>query len=320
MPKRVSRAFQAVLAEHRARFDRVTQRVAPADIKKLYARTQASLIAKLRAKIASGRGDTMTALQHRMLLVQIKQGQIQLAQQLTAQMGVTTKSVQTNALRGLIGDITQLERMNSGAEITLPIEEASRFAKVIASSRPTLLRANANSMARYGSQLVKSMEDDLALSLASGETVNEAIDRVAKTADIEWWRGERIVRTETAAAFNATAQAGVAEAHEEIPDLYMRWSEHVDDASGAPLDDRVSVDSLAMNGQVALPGGGFTMPASSPVPDAEGRTIVPEALAGRVFFGAPCRPNGREVLQPWRPSWGIPGWRYVSGRRVPVTE
>ena len=109
---------------------------------------------------------------------------------------------------------------------------------------------------------------------------------------------------------------GIKAAAEELPDLMMRWTEHVDDETGLPLDARVAVDSLALHGQCAVPGGLFYLPSTSPVPDADGNTIVPESLAGQTWECPPDRPNGREVLIPWRKDWGIPGWQIIDGAKV----
>jgi hypothetical protein len=161
-------------------------------------------------------------------------------------------------------------------------------------------------MAAYGSRVVGAIENQLALSLVEGETTGDAIDRVQGVADNEWWQAERIVRTETAAAYNQTAADGIAEVATEFDDMRIRWVEHCDD-EGEPLDDRVAADSIALHGQVARPGEGWVMPL-----DAED---VSESMLGQRFFSAPCRPNGRETLSAWRPSWGIPGWEW-RGRKV----
>jgi hypothetical protein len=131
------------------------------------------------------------------------------------------------------------------------------------------------------------------------------------------WQAERIVRTECAWAFNATHADGIADAARELPDMMMRWTEQCDDASGAPLDDRVGVDSIALHGQLAKPGGVFTMPPTSLVPDKSGKTDVPLGLVGMMWAHPPNRPNDRAVLAPWRPHWGVPGWTWDGSGRVP---
>ena len=42
-------------------------------------------------------------------------------------------------------------------------------------------------------------------------------------------------------------------------------------------------------------------------------------LWGKQFRFPPNRPNDRATLIPWRPEWGLPGYFYQAGRRIPVT-
>jgi hypothetical protein len=132
---------------------------------------------------------------------------------------------------------------------------------------------------------------------------------VQRVADVEWWRAERIVRTELAYAYSATQRDGIAATG---GGLYMRWTELVDDVSHAKLDPRVGADSVALHGQVALPGEVFRMP-----PGARG---VDESLASGEWEHPPNRPNDRSCIMPWRPEWpeAPPGWRLVGGSKVPV--
>jgi hypothetical protein len=94
----------------------------------------------------------------------------------------------------------------------------------------------------------------------------------------------------------------------------MRWEEHCL-PTGEPLDDRVAVDSLALHGQLADAAGFFTMPATAPVADKKGQTMVPAALVGLQWEFPPNRPNDRAVLSPWMSGWGVPAWEWVGGRR-----
>src|SRR5262249_19093797 len=143
--------------------------------------------------------------------------------------------------------------------------------------------------------------------MAQGDSTEDAIDQLPDAADREWWQGERIVRTETAWAYNAATHDSIGSLVSELPDMRLRWTELVDDSTGMPLDDRVAPDSLAMHGQVALPGMRFTMPADPRVDDS---------MWGKSWLFPPNRPNDRSRVLPWRPHWGIPGWQLVGGRRV----
>ncbi len=316
--KQVSAAFKATAAASRARLDRLIDRRGVDGLKEMYDDAIAGLTQKLNALVAAGRDDTMTAYQMRLLLGQAKLGVAQIMQRMTGALGEASEDVQVDALRGIIDDIARLEQQFTGAEITLPVEEAATFRGVIDANRTSLLQAHASSMARYGAALVDSMEGELSKSLLLGETAAEAVQRINDVGGLEWWQGERIVRTELAWAYNATHATAISESAKEFPDLMMRWQEFVSDDDYAPLDKRVGVDSIAMHGQVAPPGGRFTMPPDAPHADADGNTDVPDSLVGKSWTHPPNRPNDRAVLVPWRPDWGIPGWEWKDGARVPV--
>lgn len=314
---RVPREYKLVEEESRRRLDALLDGASVARLKRLYDAAQDELVAKLR-KLASG--DSMTGLQLRSLLAQVRRGQAQIAKVMVGALGEESLKAQRAGLSALLSDIAKLERQFTGAQVALPVAEAARFAGVVDTLRTSLMRAHAASMARYGSHLVEQMEGALGQALLTGETGHQATDRVARVAQVEWWRAARIVRTELSWASAATAVAGARESAKEMPDLRLRWSEHVDDESYAPLDDRVAVDSIALHGQVARPGEPFVMPPSAPAPDARGETEVPAALVGQTWTHPPDRPNDRAVLAPWRPHWGVPGWTWRDGQRVPARE
>ena len=124
----------------------------------------------------------------------------------------------------------------------------------------------------------------------------------------------------TSMAFNATQADGIKECADELPDLWLRWSEHVDDDTFEPLDNRVAKDSIIMHGLIARPGEMFRMPISMP----DGSPIPPKVwsrvkhLADKQWPAPPNRPNDRSCVSPWRPHWGIPAWRLEGGLRVPM--
>ena len=272
------------------------------------------------AKIPGAKRDRFTSHQYRLYMGQLQQGLALITKRLAGGLGDLSRSAQTEALRDVIHDITRLEKGFTGAEIVLPIEEAGRFQGVISGVRESMLQTHQVSVARYGGHLIQRMENQLASSLLVGDDLGTAIDRVVNTADLEWWQAERIARTETIWAYNATSRQGIQEAAGELPDMMMRWSEHISDTTGTALDNRVDggngriEDSHAMHGQVIAPGGVFrfpnTMPDGSPIPTKLRRFV------GQSWSNPPNRPNDRATLAPWRPHWGIPAWQCVNGQRV----
>lgn len=312
MPPLPKRDYVVTLDEHRRRLGRLAERRGVGRIKSFYDRAQEDVARKLSRTAGKG---TFTAFVHRQTLAQLRQGQVQIARHMAGELGDLSEEAQVESLRGLSSTLGRLEQKFTGTRPVLPIDEAARFAGVIDKRRSSLLRMHDVSMANYGGALVGEMEEQLGLSLLEEETTMEAIDRVMGVAENEWWQAERIVRSETAWAYNSAHADGLEEASEELPDLMMRWSEHVDDETFEPLDKRVGVDSIALHGQLAEPGGVFTMPAETP--DGE---PVSESLVGQSWAFPPNRPNDRAVIQPWRPGWGIPGWIYRGGERQWINE
>lgn len=304
-------AYREALAAHRARLDRLLDRRGVTPLKRLYDTAANAMVKQLRQTVGRLPG-SFTEHQQRLVLAQLKQGQALISRRLAGELGDLTLEAQRESLRGLSQQLSSLERVFTGADVALPVEEAARFIGVIDKRRTSLLKMHNESMARYGARAVGDMEGALAEALVSGETPMQMIDRVQDVIDGEWWQAERIVRTETAWAYNATHRDGMEDALEELPDLKMQWVELVDDA-GNPMDERVGVDSLAMHGQVADVDGEFVMPATAP-----GGAKVSDSLVGQSWAFPPNRPNDRATVTPWRREWGVPGWSFKGGRRVPL--
>lgn len=317
MPAKLPRPYVTMLEEHRRRLGRVVERGGVKPMVQLYDRAISGLTHRL-SKIAKPR-TTYTAHQHRLAVAQLKQGRALLARRMRGQLGDISRTVQVEALRGLGDDLARLESSFAGMDIVLPIDEAARFEGVITGRRESLLRAHDESLARWTVDGVQAMEGELSMSLLMAEDFGQAVDRIGRVVDAERWQAERIARTELSMAFNATQADGIEECAEELPDLWMRWSEQVDDVTGEPLDSRVAEDSIMMHGQVVRPGDMFRMPNDMP----GGAPIPPKVwarvkhLAGKAWPAPPNRPNDRSTITPVRPHWGITGWQLLMGQRVP---
>lgn len=301
--------YEKVLAQHRKRLTTFTEGRGVQRLKRLYDDAQATLERKI-AVTARGGGNTFTAHTQRMVQGQLRQGQAVIASKLAGELGDITEDVQIESLRGFAKDIKQLERHYTGAEISLPIDEAARFAGVIDKRRSSLLKMHEESMANYGGRLVMKMEDRLAQSVLIQEPVHEAVAAITEIADVEWWQGERIVRTESAWASNATVADGVADTADEVDGMWLRWEEHVSD-DGEPLDDRVAPDSLGLHGQVVKSGGLFFLPEDT----LDGEDIESD-LVGQGWAFPPDRPNDRAVVSAWMQHWGGLAWKYEDGERI----
>jgi hypothetical protein len=302
-----------MLAEHRRRLARVVERGGVGQVRDFYTRALSEIETKLGHVGKSS--DRFTAHQLRLYKAQILTGQAQLAKDLRSHVHEVGRVARVDALRGLIGNIKRLEARYTGAEVVLPIEEASRFEGVLGKRESVLRLRLDQGVATHMASTVQKAESALAMSLVTGETLGEATERVTEAMENQWWEAERVVRTETMSAFAATTADGVAAASEDLPDLMLRWCEYIDDATGKPLDDRVDPDSIVMHGQVAPPGGLFSFPDDfADFVDAKAAKRI-ERFRG--WSGLPVlRPNGRETLSAWRPHWGVPAWQWVDGQRI----
>lgn len=311
--------FEHASREHLASLNRMIDRGGVARLRKLYADAQAQLEKKLARSVGRGM-EPFTAHQYRVLLAQVQQGQMQIAHRLGAESERVTVETQTDALRGITRQIKRLEAAHGATSTTLPIEEVARFAGIIDKHKASLLQQNVTSMKRYGASLVTKMQNQLAMALATGASNHEAIEALAKTADVEWYRAERIVRTEQSWAAHLSIAEGIKSSREALGvELEMRWTELVSE-DGHPLDDRVGADSVAMHGQVTPPGGMFTMPASARlvvIHNRYGESRVDPNMIGQSWGHPPNRPNDRSTVVPWKPGWS-PGWRVVGGAKVSV--
>ena len=304
--------YHQVVAEHHARLERLAEHRGVARLRRIYDDAQADVQRSIKGLVRGRRGSEFTAHHKRMVMAQLIHGQAYVAKRLGAELGDAARDAQRDVLRALARDVSRLEAKFSGHAPVLPIEDAARFAGVIDKRKTSLLVQHKESLNNYGARAVAKMEDALSHTLLVGEGQGQAIDRISDIVDGEFYQVERIARTELAWAANATTADGLQSVAEVVPDMMMQWREMVSDG-GQPLDDRVGVDSLALHGQVARPGGMFTTPARSPDGEA-----VSDSLAYEEIAFPPNRPNDRATLAPWRSHWGIPGWRWAAGRRVPM--
>ena len=310
MPARPPRLYRQLMAEQQATLARLTEQRGAAQLKDIYEKAVADLERKLRSV---GDRASFTAHHLRTMLLQAKQGVIVMQAKMAGKLGELSLQAQVESLRGLTRQIAKLELEYRGHAPALPIDQAEQFTGIIGRRRTSIMRVHRDSMARYGADNVKLIEDGLAQSLIQGETTGDAIDRIISITHGQFYQAERIARTELSWAFNSVHRDGIISAATVLPGLMSRWSEHVDDLSGQPFDNRVGEDSLAMHGQVAPPGGRFTMPPETP----DGKPVS-KGLVGMAWDFPPNRPNDRAVLDPWHADWGIPGWQWRDGRRSPV--
>lgn len=189
---------------------------------------------------------------------------------------------------------------------TSALAESPRFAAILNRNvTPALTRI----AARQTTAVASAMETRLRMAELEGATTAAAVRSVELAIESERWRIERVARTEASFAYNSALDEGIDAMRDAFPDIRARWTEHVNDSTWMPMDDRVAADSMALHGQVKRPGRSFIMPADGPAD-----------LIGNSYESPPNRPNDRAVLTPWRRSWGIPAYEVRDGRKVWLTR
>jgi len=207
------------------------------------------------------------------------------------------------ALSRVVALTTNLEHAFTGLTVPLRIDEA-----IVTRMMPSLLARHATSVDRYGTAMIRRVELELSQGFAEGISQREAVNRLVRmkgptgmvsmrAVEIQpgmvvrlteefipeglftryrtWaWR---VVRTETAEAQNAVAQAESVAARAELPDMKRKIL--------AVMDQRTARDSLGVHGQVRA--------INEPFIDG----------AGRSYLRPPSRPNDRETVIPWREKW-----------------
>lgn len=329
------RRVREVLEIHERAAQRLIEGRSVDAVRRLYDQMAVELERKLDALVRAGKGDRFSAVQARGLIAQVRAAQLAFVPRASNLLGEQSREAQIASLRNLIREVAAQEREFNGATVVLPIEEVAQFSGIIDADRSSLLRVHRASFQRYGGAVVEAVEQRLAATLASGGTPNDAIRAVREETEAQFWRAERIVRTEMSFAYNAAHMRGIEASRDLLPDMGGRWTERVDDATGRPLDNRVAPDSLVLHGQVARPVG---LDAGRLLPDAKqiDTTLGGEApmggwemprdnrvsskLWGRRYSQPPNRPNDRSRVVAWRASWGRPGYVVRGGERVPITS
>lgn len=310
-PERAAQEFQRSVRAHRAALDRLLDRRSGAALKKYYDQAQDRLERMLARMARGARQEPLTPLQAQQLLQQVREAQQTIARKLAQ----TLRPVLTEAQQEGIDQTTETmevldERLNNSM-LVLPTSDVAYKSRLVDQRAAVLDKANDSAWLNFGAALVTGLSSAAAMSLSLQETPMDTVARLREAADDNWWRGERIIHTEMAYAYNQAQADTISEVAPFIEGLGKRWCELVDDATGLPLDNRVGADSIVLHGQVTEYSGLFVMP-----PDP----MVHRSFWNKSWFSSPNRPNDRSITMPWRRSWGIPGWRWVNNQRVPVNS
>lgn len=165
----------------------------------------------------------------------------------------------------------------------------------------------ASNAVRASAEIAQAVKKKLLLS--NVDHFDELLGVMDDSLDHEWWRILRIINTDSAFTYNLIRDDALKELSRSVSGLMRRWTEHVDDATGRPMDNRVGGDSLVLHGQLSPPGGVFIMPGW-------GTDKTSSRMVGRTWNHPPNRPHDRAVLTPWTPGRGVPGWILDDGDKL----
>lgn len=212
------------------------------------------------------------------------------------------------SIRSTANLIDKLEFAFKGINHPLALQQASVMSRLANSTASSLLAQHETSVDRYKTAMIAQMERRLMVGLVENQTIDQVVDsivqlkgpkgvvsmravlsqgKVVRIAEEDIKEGlfvryrywaERIVRTETANAYEEAGLRSLYEAKNELPDMQKKIM--------AVFDNRTAADSIAVHGQIRALDGMFI----------DG--------AGRQYLRPPARPNDRETVIPWRPEWG----------------
>ena len=280
----------AIVNLHRAQLQGVIELGGVRRVRAMYEEARAELEAKLAAMRRAGEGMTFGAQHLRIVLLQVNDGLRTFQQDFGPELSRQARVAADLAQRHLVGAIKKMERRYSGVEPVLRIEEAGVFERVYKGVEPTLLHRYHKLVGNYPMATLERVRKQLALSMLSNETVDQAVNRVAASGGIfdkEKWRADRIVRTEMNYSYGVANQKCLENTAREVPHLLKRIVE--------TMDNRTGKDSVQLNGQV--------QPIDKPFIWMKKTKHGTERVE---YFQPPNRSNDRGLAIPWRHDYPEP--------------
>jgi hypothetical protein len=260
----------------------------------LYAGARRDLRDRLAALVRRGRGGTFTAHQLRLVLAQVGDAAVAFEGTLATHVGEVARDAVALAPRHVVAAVDAGQRAFGRATPVVQPAQAAVFERMYRGVPPSLLDHHRASVRHYGRPVVDACRGALARSIVRGETLDQAVDRVAGTDGVfqgQRWRAERIARTELSYSYGVANQRALEELRPAAPRMMKRLV--------ATHDDRTGDDSIKLDGQ--------TVPVDQPfvwvVADSKGHPT------GKVvrYMQPPNRPNDREVVVPWMADWPASG-------------
>jgi hypothetical protein len=273
-----------VINLHRAQLRGVIELGGVRKVRNLYENVRAELEADLAGLVRKGQGQTFSAFHLRTILMQVRDGLRAFQHDFAPELANSADATATLAQRHVVSAIKQFEKRFAGTEPVLRLEEASVFRQVYKGVEPSLLMRYHRLTTNYPMQTIQRVQNQLALSMLKGEGVDQAVRRIASKGgvfDREWYRAERIVRTEGSYSYHAVNQRCMEEVSHEVPGMMKRLV--------ATKDAREGEDSKQLDGQ--------TVPVNQPFVWMKKTKHGVERVE---YQFPPNRPQDRETTVPWR--------------------
>lgn len=293
-------------------------RVGREEVQDILRRATTDLAKRLDAAVRTG-GATPTGIAE----MQATLSQLNaVTRELATRLGAVTVGAATDAAEtGAAGMFDYLQGANQALGATarpLGLREGAMFSRAVSGAESTVLRRlgtreeEADAMrsdgdtdavenlpprpmreggvlSRYSMSTIGEFENILQTGVLTAKPWADVRAQLVETSPFlqgqpKFW-AERIVRTETMAAYNRAGWETIRAADDELGDMVKILS--------ATFDDRTGWDSFQVHGQIRKPDEAF-------------------AWAGGLYQHPPNRPNDREVVVPHRMAWPIPdelAWR-----------
>lgn len=242
---------------------------------------------ELQQRLAQHRGQE--ALNLRAMLAQTDAMLASLGKGLKKRLDDVGKTaVELGAEHGLV-EFNRLATHFEGKAPVLDLEKAAVFAGLVRGVDKSLLRRRAGSTDAWSRSQVAQVEQRLRVGVATKRGADQIAADIAGDLEIEGWRAERIVRTETAFAANAAKQA-------VIEDIAAQTTRPMKKKLIEPYvpnpDGRTGQDSFLVHGQVVPVGAPF-----------KGWLKRGDGWREITYLFPPNRPNDRAYIIAWDPAW-----------------
>lgn len=247
-------------------------------------------LGQIETQLMTMKPDSWSATRAKAVQAVLRRGLAELTADSVRQTAREMATVSLEARNQMTRYLTTLDKAFTGAVQPISFDSLSWWEQTAAGINRTRVRYYTNSWQRYGASTTIGIENAIAKRVLVGERWDLARDEVwsavREQVGNRQWMVDRILRTETSAAWNGTALEAMREEDRtsreddlEYDPMFKKLVSTFDDVTGR--------DSVVLHGQ--------TRPVDQPFYDS---------VNGITYMAPPNRPLDREVVVPWRQSYG----------------